>query len=193
MTRIRVLLDCDGVLADFVGGYLGLLEDQLGIKATPEQITHFDIGASLGLSKEHSAKMKRAVGSCDGFARCLAVCPGAVFGVRAIEEVADVYIVTSPFGSNPTWAHDREHWLHANFGIKSNRVVHTSAKYLVRGDFLVDDKTDALPKWMDNNPDRRGHAVQWETPHNRLDGWLGVSTNNWAELLERVQRAERAA
>jgi 5'(3')-deoxyribonucleotidase len=186
--RPRVLLDCDGVLADFVGGYLGLLEDQLGIKATPEQITHFDIGASLGLSADQSSHMKRSIGACDGFARHLAVCPGAVFGVRALEEVADVYIPTSPRNSNPTWAHDREHWLHANFGIKSNRVTHTSAKYLMRGDFFVDDKTSALAPWRDENQPH-GLPVQWETPHNRLDGWLGVSTNNWAELRELVERA----
>jgi 5'(3')-deoxyribonucleotidase len=187
--RPRVLLDCDGVLADFVGGYLGLLDVTLGIKATYEQITRFDIGASLGLTKEQSSQMKRAVGSCEQFARCLAVCPGAVFGVRAIEEIADVYIVTSPFGSNPTWTHDREHWLKSNFDIPSKRVVHTAAKYLVRGDILVDDKTEALHPWMKENPGRLGPAVQWETPHNRNDDWLGVSTNNWSELREIVERA----
>ncbi len=185
----RVLLDVDGVLADFVGGYLGLLESTLGIVAKPEDITHFDIGASLRLTPDQASTMKRAIGSCEGFARCLAVCPDAAFGVRELERIADVYIVTSPWNSNPTWTHDREHWLLANFGIKSNRVTHTSAKHICHGDFLVDDKTSALVDWMaDGGKGRAGVAVQWETPHNRLDGWMGPSTNRWGELVEMVAR-----
>jgi 5'(3')-deoxyribonucleotidase len=117
------------------------------------------------------------------------VYPGAVFGVREIEKVADVYIVTSPWNSNPTWTHDREHWLEANFGIPHSRVIHTSAKYLVRGDFFIDDKASALDAWMERGGwGRKGVAVHWETPHNRREGWLGPSTNQWAELAEMVAR-----
>lgn len=189
--RPIALIDVDGVLADFVGGYLGLLADVLGIAATREQITAFDIGASIGLTKAQSAEMKRAIGSCAGLARSLAVYPDAVFGMREIEKAADVYIVTSPWNSNPTWTHDREHWLRANFDIPHSRVIHTSAKHLVRGDFLIDDKTEVLPKWMAYGGDRRrGVAVQWETPHNRLDGWMGPSTNRWGELAEMIARVQ---
>lgn len=60
--RQRVLLDVDGVLADFVGGYLKLLKHYTGIDATPEQIDQFDIGAALGLTAEQSSRMKRAIG-----------------------------------------------------------------------------------------------------------------------------------
>lgn len=185
MKRKTILLDVDGVLADFVAGFLALLESELGIKATREQVAHFDIGASLGLSREHSSQVKRALGSRVGFARELDIYPGAVEGVRLLEPIADVYIVTSPWNSNPTWMHDREHWLEKHFGIPHSRVIHTSAKYRVSGDVLVDDKTDTLGKWRDV---QGGLPVQWETPHNRLDRWMGISTNNWFELRELVER-----
>lgn len=181
----RVLLDVDGVLADFVGGYLRLLAEHTGIVATHEQVTQFDIGASLGLTKDQAARMKRAVGSAEQFARSLSPLPGAIEGVRALQEVADVWIATSPWNSNPTWCHDREWWLKEHFGIPHARVTHTSAKHMLRGDFLVDDKTETLQKWL---AEGQSGAVQWETPHNRHDGWLGVSTNSWAELAERVSR-----
>lgn len=185
-----VFLDVDGVLADFVGGYLKLLEEHTGIKATHEQITHFDIGKSLNLTDEQSSRMKRAIGDAHAFARALDVYPGAIEGVRMLERVADVHIATSPWNSNPTWTHDREWWLKKHFDISHSRVTHTSAKHLLRGDFLVDDKTDTLRKFL--SVAGKG-AVQWQTPHNMQDGWLGPATNRWHELVEYVARNGRKA
>jgi 5'(3')-deoxyribonucleotidase len=180
-----VFLDVDGVLADFVGGYLKLLAEHTGLIVDREAIDQFDIGAALGLTGEQSSRMKRAIGSAPGFARELGIYPGAVEGVRLLEQVADVYIATSPWNSNPTWTHDREWWLKEHFGIPHAKVTHTSQKHLLRGDFLIDDKTETLMKFIAVN---KSGAIQWETPHNRRDGWLGPSTSNWYELAERVVR-----
>jgi 5'(3')-deoxyribonucleotidase len=185
MKKPIVLVDVDGVLADFVGGYLRLLKEHTGIEADRDQITKFDIGASLGLSAEQSSRMKRAIGGAPRFALTLDVCPGAQDGIRMLEQVAEVHIATSPWNSNPTWTHDREMWLKKHFDIAHADVTHTSAKHLLRGDFLVDDKTETLRKFL--NVNGRG-AVQWQTPHNRNDGWLGAATNRWAELTEYVER-----
>jgi 5'(3')-deoxyribonucleotidase len=180
-----VWLDVDGVLADFVGGYLRLLEEHTGIIAKHEQITQFDLGASLGLTKEQSTRMKIAVSDAHRFARTLDVYPGALDGVRRLQEVANVWIATSPWNSNPTWTHDREWWLREHFGIPASRITHTAAKHLLRGDYLIDDKTETLNAWLAHG---QTGAVQWETPHNRRDGWLGPATNNWGEIVERVAR-----
>lgn len=180
----RVLLDCDGILSDFVRAYLYLLYVDFGIRAEPEQVTSFDIGASLGLTAEQSSAMKRAIGNEHELAKRMHVYPGAIDGVARLRSSADVYIVTSPWNSNPTWTHDREWWLREHFGIPHSRVIHTSAKHLVRGDFLVDDKTSTLVEWQASNPS--GVALQWITPHNRRDGWLGPSTCSWDELCAAV-------
>jgi 5'(3')-deoxyribonucleotidase len=180
VSRPVALLDCDGVLADFVGGFLKLLGATTDRWFTPEQVTHFDIGASLGLSPAESAAAKRAISSTPGFCSALAVLPGAVDGVRALREIADVYIVTSPWNSCPTWTHEREAWLKRHLGIPHSHVVHTSAKHLVRGDVFVDDKTEAVIAWQVVHP--RGIGVQWHTPHNRLDEWSGPSTKSWAHV-----------
>lgn len=185
MTR-RVLLDVDGVLADFVSAFLAMVARDTGIVATPADVTQFDIGASLGLSKEQHSQVKRSIGAWTGMARKLEVYPGAIDGVKALREVAEVYIVTSPWNSNPTWTHDREWWLYEHFGIKHSHVTHTSAKYLCRGDFLVDDKVSAVEKWQAEHPG--GVGVVWNTPHNQLESWAGARTNSWGELIAMVTR-----
>lgn len=184
MTR-TILLDVDGVLADFVGAYLALLQDVTGIVATREQVNQWDIAAALGLTAAQSAEVKRAIGNAHLLAGRLAVYPGAIDGVRELEKLGDVYIVTSPWNSNPTWTHDRERWLYTHFGIKSSRVVHTSAKHLVRGDVFIDDKTTAVAKWREAHP--TALPVLWLNAHNRTDLWDGQCTGDWAFLCELVE------
>lgn len=70
------------------------------------------------------------------------------------------------------------------FDIPHERVIACSAKHLIAGDVLIDDKTATLDRWAEAFIDGETLAVQWETPHNRLDNWPGVSTNSWAQIVE---------
>jgi 5'(3')-deoxyribonucleotidase len=183
--KSRVLLDCDGVLSDFVGGFLSVVNRICSSAFTPEHITEFDICKSLGVTPEQAAEAFRAVSETRGFALGLQPLPGAIEGVRQLREIADVYIVTSPWNSNPTWTHEREAWLKEHFDIPHSHVIHTSAKHLVVGDVLVDDKTSTLVAWEAAHP--RGVAIQWLTPHNRRDEWSGWTTRSWDCVARRVK------
>lgn len=183
--KLRVLLDCDGVLSDFIRGALRVVNDILDTHYVPTDVTAFDFCASLGLSPQDAARVKRAIGSTQYFAASLDVFPDAVDGVRRLREIADVYIVTSPWNSNWTWMSEREAWLARHFDIHHANVVHTSAKHVCTGDFLVDDKTETLERWQAAHP--RGRAVQWVTPHNRRDGWIGAGAATWGDLISLVQ------
>jgi 5'(3')-deoxyribonucleotidase len=149
-----------------------------------EQVTEFDFTKALSMSPPAAAAAKRAIGAASGFARHLDVYPGAIDGVRRLQQIAEVYIVTSPWNSNPTWCHDREAWLERHFGIPHARVIHTSAKHLIAGDVLVDDKTSTCDQWRAAWPS--GVAVLWSTLHNRRDLWDGPCTSDWDHLIEIV-------
>ena len=176
----RVLLDCDEVMADFVASYLRLVKMVADKTYTHDDVTQYDIKRSLGLL---DSEVTDIVGLIQQPGFCLSIEPiaGAVEGFRALHSVADVYIVTSPWNSCPTWTHERERWLANHFDIHHSRVLHGSAKHLIKGDFLVDDKTDNLQAWRSaHSPD--GIAVQWKRTHNRNDGWDGLATNDWEQL-----------
>lgn len=185
VVKPRVLLDCDGVLADFAGGFLRLVNAHFNTSYTPADITEFDIGKALGWSLEQTAEAYELISSCDMFARLLDVFPGAVAGVIRLLDIAEVYVVTSPWWSHPTWVRDRNNWLYAHFGIGAGRVVHTAAKHICVGDVLVDDKTSTCDAWRAAWPN--GVAVLWATPHNRRDMWDGQCTSNWDHLIEIVK------
>lgn len=181
----RVLLDCDGVLSAFVDGWLKLINAAWGTGYRVGDATDWDVLSALGIDPLDRPAAKKLIAVCPGFAAKLDVLPGAPAAVAQLREIAEVYIVTSPWNSNPTWTHDREMWLERHFGIPHARVIHTSAKHLIAGDVLVDDKTSTCEAWRTAWPN--GVAVQWSTPHNARDLWDGPSTSDWAHLIEIVE------
>jgi 5'(3')-deoxyribonucleotidase len=173
------------VLADFIGRALCIVNGLFDTTYAPGDVTQFSIAASLGLSEEQAARMKRAIGNAWRLAADLKVLPFAKDGMRRLREVARVYIVTSSCDSNETWEYDRKAWLLRNFDIGHRDIVFTAAKHIVCGDVLVDDKTSTLVEWQAAHP--LGVAVQWQAPHNRADVWRGSSTCNWDDVLHWVR------
>lgn len=183
--RPRILLDCDGVMADFVGRFLALVNGRFGTMYGRNDIDDYDIAKALQWSRERATEAYGLIDDDPGFASHLETYPGAVDGVCRLQEISDLYVVTSPWWSHPTWVRDRNNWLYTKFGILASRVVHTAAKHIVSGDVLVDDKTSTCEEWRAAHPE--GVAVLWSTPHNRRDLWDGPCTSSWDYLFDLVR------
>lgn len=181
----RVLLDCDGVLANWWGGVLPLINELLGTSHVIEDVTEFNFADALKMTPVDAARVKRMIGSTPRLAAGFAVCPGAIDGVRRLRDVADIHIVTSSWDSNETWEFDRKGWLKRHFGIGHHDVTFSAAKHIVSGDILVDDKTSTCEEWRAAWPS--GVAVLWATPHNQRDLWDGPCTSDWDHLIEIVR------
>ena len=161
--RPVVLVDVDGVLANFIEANLRTLH---AIGAGPfvhDDVTTWAMEDCLGLTAPQRARMK-ARWAEPGFAASIPEYPGAREGVAALREVADVYACTAPMHSSPTWQHERHHWLVERFGFDHKQIVQTPAKYLVRGDMLIDDKPEHVAAWQETNPG--GVGVLWSRAYN---------------------------
>lgn len=174
----RVLLDCDGVIADFVSSYLALLNKHGGTSYTHEDITDWDI---VGCLKVPPSVYEPANAEIDyHFCRDLSPIAGAVEGTRALAKVCDLYIVTSPWVGCRGWTEARYEWLLEHCGIKSKQVLHGSAKHVCKGDFLVDDKESTIVQWAAEYPTATG--IVWAQPWNRHTAHP-YRTNDWDALL----------
>ena len=160
----RILVDMDGVIADWGHAYNRSLdtfgEDAAGIPRHEDQQT-FD------LNKDRTERERGIIGAImiePGFYSRLEPIEGAQQALKAmLERGYDVRIVTSPWVSNSTCASDKLNWIVKHYGSHwGPRVIITSDKTLVRGDFLIDDKPDingaADPEWE--------HIV-FDQPYNR--------------------------
>lgn len=178
MSKPCLLLDVDGILADFISPALAEITKLTGFVYHHDDITQWDIMECLGIpddvSKAAYDNMRR-----EGFCAGIEPYAGTKEGVQLLQEVCDLYIVTSPLGG-PYWAHEREMWLWEHYRIPQKKIISTSAKYRCVGDAFVDDKTSNLEKWRAAH--RKGCAVRWNAISNSKDPWDGIGTDNWHEL-----------
>lgn len=142
MKHRTVLLDVDGVLADFLSTVLRLA----GVGVDKSQIIDWDLRKCL--SPAAHRRVTDLLSFSDSIAKHMDVMPGAQRAVDTIRETGfGVVAVTSPWLSNPTWEHQRRAWLRAKFDIRPENIISTPAKHLVDGAVLVDDKAEAVERW----------------------------------------------
>lgn len=179
MKRQRILLDVDGVLADFVTPALEIVRNVTGAPVPEDALEDWDIFRAY--PKDVQNKFYDAF-KCEGWCMGLEPYPGSQEGIALLERVADVYFVTSPM-HGPHWAYERTLWLKKYFGVPAKRVVHTNAKYLCVGDIFVDDKFDHVENWQKAHP--HGCSVLWTQPYNRKNEWPHRATC-WEEVHQLV-------
>lgn len=135
---MRILLDVDGVLGDFVSGARRWADDRHDMLFTDEQITDYNIMTSFGLPDGWPDFIKWL--SDTRFCKELPVYDGAVEFVDELRKLGEVVAVTTPFVGVDHWEADRRRWLEERFGIADKDVVFCKRKDLVRGEILIDDK-----------------------------------------------------
>lgn len=143
-----VLLDCDGVLADFVGHMLAALREHPG-HDVPDDVDEYDFLRGFGEGTGHLAR--EILKSGDHWS---AIPPfdAAINHVGAIRRAGhDVVVVTAPWWSCPTWDSVRRAWLYRHFDVKGGDVITTARKDLVRGDAFIDDKAEVVAAWGARN------------------------------------------
>lgn len=178
----RVLLDVDGVLADFHTPCIEIINRLMGTSHKVEDFDNWDIFDALKVPKDVRSKVYDEMHQ-PGWCTNIKVYPDAIVGVNKLREVAHVYVVTSPMKGD-TWTSERDRWLARHFGFTTKRIIHGSAKYICAGDFLVDDKIENLEKWKRAHP--HGHPIRWVMPHLAGHEWYGDQTNDWDVLARMV-------
>lgn len=175
---LRLLIDQDAVLAawgDLFNQYLERYGDEAALIPRAEVQEVWDI--KHGRTERECAIIDEIM-NAPGFYRELVPIPGAVDAIARLAAAGHtIFIVTSPFVTNPTCASDKLDWVTRYLGPEwAKRVVITSDKTIVRGDFLIDDKPeitgDETPEWQ--------HIVFGEYRYNaHLEG---VRLRRWDDV-----------
>lgn len=146
-----ILLDVDGVLADFVGAVRSTVAEvghRLG------EVTQPDFTAQLAVEhpEVHAHYIFRS--AARNWCTEIEPYPGAARFVEQLRQHGEVVAVTAPLRHCPTWESERRAWLRRHVGITD--VISTRRKDLVYGDVLVEDSYDNLAKWWA----RLGHEAR---------------------------------
>lgn len=178
---VDILLDCDGVLADFVTPAFEIANGITGKNLHPDELDRWDIADFFGLDKKQETNFYECMKS-QGFARHnLVPYPEAKKAVEKLKTLGHVHIVTSPMHSR-TWCYDRWEWLAHHFDIHRRNVIHADQKHLVTGDFFLDDKPENVRAWKERH--HLGWGFLLDRPFNRSTDMNRVS---WAEFVTLVE------
>lgn len=165
--RYRVMLDVDGVLADYTSRAVAWVNETCGTTYTANDVRGPDILKALNVPKEAIGQFWYDISTTPGWCYELNPYPWARQVVRALEShpnVEELTICTSPI-SGKHWAGERLQWLYDHLCIPMNRVVMAThkAKY-VQGDILLDDSIKHVTEWA-ALPGR--HSFLWLMPWNQ--------------------------
>ena len=187
LKRPRVLLDVDGVLADFLNEFLEFGNSLTGVRYKKEDIKKWDI---FSYFDEENCKKCIKYLSDPGFAAGLEPYEGSKAALEKIKELAELFIVTVPVYSSVTWVYERTMWLKKHFNINSDQIVYTASKELVTGDIFVDDRPEHVSAWKHQNPS--GIAILWSQEYNKLsEDICDYRINDWNTLVQIVKDARK--
>lgn len=161
---LRILLDCDGILADFCQSIFDLIEAHCGDVHTLDQVSENDIFEALG--KGHLKHLFTDAVARPGWVAAMKPYAGSHEMVKELERRGEVVIVTSPMLKTPSrWTYERNVWLMMQYGIPKTRIVYADSKHYVDGDVFIDDTPEHCRAWSSFHP--RALTLLWDRPYNR--------------------------
>ncbi|EFB29075.1 hypothetical protein PANDA_019903, partial [Ailuropoda melanoleuca] len=147
-----VLVDMDGVLADFEGGFLrkfrARFPDQPFIAL--EDRRGFWLSEQYGLLQPGLSEKAISIWESENFFLDLEPLPGAVEAVKQMAnlENTDVFICTSPTKMYKYCPYEKYAWVEKHFGPDFlDHIVLATDKTVVSADLLIDDRPDITGKW----------------------------------------------
>ncbi len=177
---LPLLIDCDGVVADYVGGVLLNVEHATNMRYLRTAVDQYNLWEAIGMTGVDKNLIIKNYITKPGWCQNLLPLPGAVEGVRELNKIRRVVFLTSLWNSSPTWVYDRNKWLRKHFGRDlGSRVIFTNSgdlKRHVRGAVLVDDKAINCEGWAESNPE--GRPFLWPAPYNPGSRWT------WNDVME---------
>ena len=168
MTR-TILLDCDGVLADFMGHVIASTHG-----VSRESMVHWDFMPDI--PEDQQGVLSEAMQTWEWWKHILPI-DRAKYGVQYMRQHdCKVVCVTTPWPSCDMWESTRRGWLDLNFApIYGTEIIITDNKTAVDGDVFVDDKPESVALWAAAHPNKL--ALLFDAPYNqesdlpRCMGW----------------------
>lgn len=175
-----VLLDQDGVLADFEHAFIAAWRER-----HPEIApVAFENRTSFHILDDYPPELRakaEAIYTAPGFIRNLPPVPGAIEAWRDLNALGlDVRICSSPLRQFENNVAEKFLWVEKHLGrAATEKLILTRDKTLVQGDLLIDDRPEIVgavrPRWQ---------HILYDAPYNRhVADRPRLNWQNWRNVL----------
>jgi 5'(3')-deoxyribonucleotidase len=141
--------------------------------------------------KPFADKVWDVINNKPGFIAGLKPYPESILGIHRIGMFAEVFVCTSSVDA-PYYHKERIAQLRTDVGFDRKHIVFTHSKYIVGGDFLIDDRPDNCFAWAEEHPNGLVflYANQMNQHDPRSDPRV-IRTSNWREIEDVIRRKIR--
>ncbi|XP_077173170.1 5'(3')-deoxyribonucleotidase, mitochondrial [Paroedura picta] len=194
--RLRVLVDMDGVLADFEGGFLKKFRATYPDKPyiALEDRRGFWVSEQYGKLQPELNEKAISIWESKNFFLDLDPLPGAVEAVKQMAnlEKTDLFICTSPIKKYRYCPYEKYAWVEKHLGQEFlEQILLTRDKTVVSGDLLIDDRPDIVGAERSPNWEHvlftacHNKHLDLPPPRRRLHSW----TDDWKAILDSKRAA----
>ena len=181
MSELIILIDCDGVLANFQSMAEDLVNEFIGF--VPKWDEEWDMFLHPDV-REHKSALFSEITKRPGCIRNLAKHEFADRMVDELRGLGKLIACTSVLGGH--YPSERFAWLNEELGFKREDIILAHRKELVYGDVFIDDKPENILNWKEKHP--KGLACLWQPPKKKTKVPDNVfSTGNILELLTKIK------
>jgi|SRR5882672_378803 len=159
MSKPTILLDVDGVIANFIARACRTIVLVTGERYAPQDFKSWDLKETL--SAQDMRVLDMAMKTYGWCASILNYGAAAEF-VRELKGLGEVIALTAPLESE-FWLNERKAWL-KDIGISDVIFCSGKNKPRVAADFLIEDNLQTVNQWAENND---GDALLLDRPWNQ--------------------------
>ncbi len=180
---MKIGVDIDGVVANFVASFIPLVQQRLGLTLREEDIYVHDLYLVLGILPDTAMKLIRDTIRCD-----LEPYPGAIRGLSRLRQRHEVTLVTA---RPPDMTDITEKWL-ARRKVPHDHLLHFEEglkhKHQYAFDVFVDDHLREAFGFVNRVP----HIIIFDHPWNRTLnlGGLFKRARDWHEVVSIIEACE---
>jgi 5'-nucleotidase len=184
-----ILIDCDGVLANFNEMAFRLIKNQFNIdvKCDGKNWDYF----SYPNIKSISSKIWDDICNTPRLIRDIKKYNYADEFINRLREIGSVICLTS-IPRSRFYPSERFEWLMEELGFDRKDIILCHRKYLVKGDVLIDDKPSNIITW---HQQWKGFPILWKTPGwdmNHVENLSGILNTGSVDLvIEHLQQSLR--
>lgn len=182
---MHILLDMDGVIADFERGFLRIWQKQHPEKIhipLEERNSHFIVDQ---YPKEYKELINQIMTS-PGFFLSLEPVDGSIQAINELKTMgAEIFICTTPLSEYKNCVLEKYEWIEKHLGFEwTKKIILTTDKTLIKGDYLIDDQPQIIgvdtPTWE--------HII-YDLPKNRFaETKKRLSWQNWKNVIPNLNQ-----
>lgn len=176
---MRILLDMDGVICDFLGPLIEQYNHLTGEGVKMESIVTYQTAKYV-----RKRGVLFGIKDSPGFIRNLQPYPDALESIELLHDAGHDIVFVSNATNAPSSGHEKREWLKYYLGHlwSKPQLVLTYHKYLVKGDVLLEDSPSNLEKLDDDVKAVLFHQ-HYNAQENRFERVYG-----WSDFLDWVER-----